>query len=364
MSDDLRTETLDALRDAANSLDGAVLSAYLPRPLIQTGGDKWDILQKNALQAFEAYGDMAEPAVAAVSELALQDFSGLGIGVFTDGTTLRTVHLKQRPIAVMDSSAVPFFLPVLADLPKGTGDWVIALDKDQAALYLWTNGQLIDMSDRLDAPSYDEIENRRAVQDDVFFHNAARGRVGGHRGPAIFHALGTAVGAEREKTDDAYFLQTAKALAAALPPQTDHVVIAGDSRTAGHFQSRFNDAGISTEILVGAGEALHPEQLAEQLRSRPRNIDPVPSDAATDTDEITKAARNGRVERLFVSRDLCGVETGDLGTSEHLAFRVPDGAQVMANGVALSALQTGAGIGWRDEGLGENGMAAALRWDV
>ncbi len=359
---------MERLRELATELDGKgpVASLYVPRPAIQVGGEKWRILKKNVLDEIEKRAEGYEALREIVEGLELNDFRGQGIAILQSGDTCRTVQLARRPVALLVVEDRPFILPAAADLLDQYTAWVMTIDKEQPKLYVYADGNLEDVSERLDALSYEEIENRRLVQDDVFFHASQRGIVGGHNGPGIYHALGTGEDEEREKTNTAYYQETIKKLEKALPPQVRKLHVAGDPGTVGRFCELIHSDHLTIEQHEGSGEALSPERLVKTLESHIPEL-PEVGETISDRGEIRLAAERGQIETLYVSLDHSLLEERTGEVSEHLRLRDSDelGDVLRINEIVRLATANGAQLHWlpRHSGkAGIDGVCASLRW--
>ncbi len=361
-----KSTPLTPFRDAIDALGQSdhVTSLYVPRPSIETGGEKWRILRKNLLTALEEKAPKAERIYAALEGLENHDFRGLGIAFFESPTAFRTMHLIDRPIAILTTEAQPFLLPALADHLDRQTAWALALDKDEPKLYHYRNGEITDETHRLDAPSYEEIEHRRYVQDDILFHQGARGSVGGHQGPAIFHALGISQPEEEEKTDIAYYRELISALDRGLPAQLETLHVFADPHTGGRFVELVHADDFTIEHHNAAGDALAPERIAKALGGQ---LEPVPEigEVTSDRNAVHVAAHRGQVADIYIGLDHALLEPKSSGApSEHVRLRTNDellDARAI-NETVMSAVMNGANVTWLPRPSHGDVFAATLRW--
>jgi hypothetical protein len=361
-----RYQTFDTLREGLASFTDATTSLYIPLPDIQTGGEKWRILQKNLAAALD---DQAPDAVRTrefVQQLGVQAFRGMGMAVWDDGEHFRTAHLSRRPVAMLVAASEPYLVPVLADLSERSLHWLLALDLDKPVLYFSTGARLINQISIFDAPNYEEVEERREIQDDVFFHTSSRGSLGGNNGSSKFHALGADKSSETEKTEGAYFRDVINALEASLPPQVRTLHVAGDPGVVGEFAKLIKSDHLSIVQHHCAGEALQPDRLLSMMNDIEIDIEPM-RESISSAEEISAKAANGQIDTLYISEALSQLEEDETDADEHLRIRDSSEAvgSLNANEQIVAAIATGANLEWRpaSDFADGPGLTAVLRWD-
>ncbi|GGB77682.1 hypothetical protein [Henriciella pelagia] len=354
--------SLETFRQAFADFSQDTMSVYVPRPSVETGGEKWRILRKNVIDTVKDHGPKSDFITNRLEHFDLPDFRGNGIALFDDGKQQRMAHLNARPVACITTGEPPFILPLLADFQSRETRWVLHVTKDEPKLYLYSGGYVSDMSDRLDAPKYRSVEARRHVQDDVFFHSGSRGSVRDSDSKSVHHALGSDQSREREKTDDAFYHDTFNAVTEALPPQTSSLHIIGEEGTVGRFaqvasHGRFEitqhhcggtDNVEDKIIAVFQGETAMDEQLPEG-----RNLP-----------DLQSAAASGQLGTLYVPIEHAQLEEMHEQADEHLKLRTYDEADVETeeNRTAVLALANGADIHWY--AASDNDAVAELRADM
>ena len=378
---------VDTVKDALEEFGPSTVSLYFPKPLVQVGGEKWRILQKNLADDLSDHAPKATRAKVFIEELELEDFRGEGVAVFEDPESgaFRTSHLTRGPVAMMSPSGAPLALPLLRDIGERETAWVLALDREEPKLYLYSGGELIDHSARLvtadgreDEPvSYETVQERREVQDDIFFHSGSRGRLNSAMARSNYGALGTSAEEEREKTDDAYYELVIKALQFGMPYQVSELYVMGAEKTVGRFcQMVEKDFGedFTLHQVHGGGEALEPARIVETLKTILPDAPDLPDvETVSDPDAILEACEVGRVGQLYVSDALTGLDPVSGEDSEHVRTKIVGERYgealeglVPVNEVVLAALRQGAEVHFVDSAFvaPDSGLMAVMRWDT
>ena len=389
--------TLDALKDGLDALSSKTTTLYIPKPLVMTGGDKWRIQRKNVVDLLEERAPHATQTRELVENLELEDFRGEGLVVFEDaggdtngdgggdgggdGAGFRTSHMNGRPQAMLCLDDKPFALPLLRDVGSRHTAWVLALDKDEPELFLYSGGDVIDHSARLrvedgsggdEVPvSMDTVRERREVQNDFFFHSGSRGSVRTAQARSSTHALGADVDREEEKTLDAYYQLVIDAVRFGLPFQVRELFVMGTEKVVGRFcQLAEGDLGADFALhQIHDGEAT-PERIKTHLESRLSELPERPDvETVTDAAAILEAARMGRVGRLIVSDGLAGLDTTTDEDSERLKTLVVGEGMgealsdaVPVNAVALACLAQGAEFDFVGHAFARAPLEAVMRW--
>ena len=376
------TASLDALKTALEGFSDATTTLYIPRPLIQVGGEKWRIQKKNILDDLAEVAPDATETARFVDALELDEFNGLGIVVFEDGDSFQTAHMNTRPTAMMQPSGEPFVLPLLRDLGSRRTAWLLALDKEEPQLFLYSGGEVSDHSARLRTPdgnddepvTMETIQARREVQNDVFFHAGSRGKVRTSDARSNYHALGTGVDAEEEKTLGAYYQLVIDALKYGLPYQVGELYVMGTEKVVGRFcQLAEGDLGEDFQLhQIHDGEATE-ERIKEHLSHRLDTLPEKPQVAlVTDTDRIFEACRVGRVGEVYIADDLTdGLDTTTDSDSERVktliigvGYGEPLADALPHDALARAALAQGAQFQFVPESFTGHPVAAVMRWEV
>jgi len=358
---------LDALRASLNDFGDRTLSVYTPRPIIEVGGEKWRILRKNLVsQLEERFTDgEAGALVERLEAVELPDFRGAGLAFFATGDKVKAAHLSRRPYAMVSDGAEPLVAPLLADASDEKSRWVLALDRTEPKLYFYAGGTIEEKKGAFDAPDYRSIEAQRYVHDDVFFHSGGKVKSDGGKGPSVFHALGSDQSQEREKTDENYYRRVGEALEDAVPAQVRRIDVFGDPHTAGAFCKLMEPSRLECLQHNAAGESLEPERIAEAIAAEKELITDLP-DGERDLKALADAAREGRIETLYVCIERAGLEEDPAQENEHLRLRGPEELKpvIAVNAVVAAAFLNGAEICWTPPGLPDtpDGLLGVLRW--
>lgn len=374
---DTAATALDALKPGLAEFGDDTVTLYVPRPLIQVGGEKWRILRKNMIDQLEER-DLAPRTREVLADMELEDFRGEGFVAMESPESFHTSHLNARPLAMLHRGA-PFALPLLRDVGARQSAWVLALSKEEPRLYLYSGGDVIDHSARLRESdlqgatpvTLESIQERREVQDDFFFHSGSRGRLRSAEARSDTHALGTDVDAEEEKTLDAYYQLVIDALRYGLPFQVEELYVMGTEKVVGRFiQLADGDLGADFALhAVHDGEST-PERIREHMRAH-LDTPPERPDVAlvTDTDAILDACEMGRVGELYISDGLAGLDPTSESGSEHVRLLVvgegygePLADALPFNRVALAALAQGAQLHFVSESFSGAPVEAVMRW--
>ncbi len=361
-----KTSTASAVHNALRDLGDNVVSLYLPLPAIEVGGEKWRILQKNALAKLEEHCPDHTGLAEELEGIDLPDFRGSGIGLFSDGGKVRVLHLTHRPRPLLKVGGPAAMLPALADSVSDVSRWVAVIDRDHARLVLVDNGRVIDHTARLTHDSFEKIAGMRETMNDVLFHSAARG---GARTPAEgaakFHALGTDLSGEHEKAEEDFYTGFAKAVEAAVPPSEGAIILAGDPKRTGRCAPHFHR--LEVRQLHMAGDALTDESIADEVSAlepaHPGEIgDADPAATAIGPIDVRKAGEAGQADAVCISGHLTGLEDGT--TDEHTRINAwEDVADLdVADRAVAAAVETGARLLIAPEGQ-ESPVVAHLRWE-
>lgn len=316
------------IHDRLSELGETVASVYLPRPAVQTGGEKLRIATKTAAQAVEARAPYAEALIEALGALEQTDIQSPGLAMFQpEGGDVKTVRMNTPPNAMVHAGGPALWLPVVADAAMLNSAWVAAMDRDAPRLYKFAAGELHDFSAIVDLPDFGYISARREPQTDALFHSASHaGATAGHGGFAKFHALGTSEDEEAEKTDEVFNREAAIALEEGLPPTTQCVYLAGDPRRIGHIAAHLEGARFEIVLVEAAGEALAPDRLKANISERAAAAGELKalaelSEAGPDKrialDEMERAGRMNMVDTLWIGEAAAGLRQYDEDETFH-----------------------------------------------
>jgi|GEM_PF-1868627 len=372
------TITLDALKEGLEAFSDDTVSLYFPRPMIQVGGEKWRILQKNLIDDLGDHAPSAKRAKAFVEGLELDDFNGEGIAIFEDAENFRTSHLNARPAAMLDKGEPPFALPLLRDVASRQTAWVLVLDKEEPELFLYSGGSLMDHSARLrtrdtgEEVTMETIQERREIQNDFFFHAGSRGRTRNSNARSIHHALGSGVDLEEEKTLGAYYQLVIDALKFGLPFQVSELYVMGTEKVVGRFcQLADGDLGEDFQLhQIQQGDSDEATIIESVKAHLPDDVTLPEVETITDMDTLTSACLEGRVGELYIRDDLSGFDPVSEDGSEHVRTLLVGerfGEDLAAirpiNTIALDALKQGAQLVFVDSDvLGGAELSGVMRW--
>ena len=373
--------SLDTLKSGLAEFSDATTTLYFPKPIVQVGGEKWRILQKNILDALEASAPDAKKTYAFVKGLELEDFNGLGFAVFEDAGNFKTTHLNTRPVAMLHTKDAPFALPLMRDLGSRKTAWILTLDKEEPGLYLYSGGDLIDHSSRLrtedgnnDEPvEMDTILARREIQDDVFFHAGSRGRTRNAQARSTYHALGASHDEERDNTLTAYYALVIDALQYGLPYQVEELYVMGTEKVVGRFcamiQKDLGEDFVLHQVHQGDDDEQTIIDTIEPLLTSAPDMPEV--ETVDDPAAILAACREGRVGELYIVDDLTdGLDTTTDADSERVKVLVvgegygePLADALPFNAIATAALDQGAQLHFIPNAYSGTPLKAVMRWE-
>lgn len=353
-----------AIQRALSGLGQDVVSLYLPRPAIETGGEKWRILKKNALAALAGVGAQAQPLADELEKLETADFRGLGIGLFSSPRGLRVLHLTHRPHPVLKARGAALMVPALADAAGSGAVWAAVADRDAPRLMVVDGGRIIDRTAHLAEADFGKIEGMRDVESEVLYHSAARGGASAGDTGTHFHSLGTDPNAEMEKAEEEFHGKFAKAVEAAVPPNAGRLVLFGDPHRAGRCAANFKRLDITQVHL--AGDALTDDRIAAGVRDATAGeASEVPGDLPLHGPaKVVAAAKEGRVATVFLSPGATGLEPGAGDEHTEIAVWTDETADGLAavDQAVVQALAAGAGLVVARQPVAHD-VAAQTRWD-
>lgn len=327
------------IHDRLTELGDEVVSVYMPRPAVETGGEKLRIATKSAAQVVEARAPRAAGLIEALMSLEQTDIQSPGLALFQPaGGEVRTVRMNTPPRALVHVGGPALWLPVVADAAMLESAWVAALDRDAPRLYKLAAGELHDFSAIVELPDFEAIYHRRWPQPDALFHTSSHASATrGHGGFAKFHALGTSVEEEQEKTEEVFNRDAAIALREGLPATARRLYLAGDSGRIGHVAAHLEDAPFEIVQVEAAGQALAPERLRDEITERETERSDLRAVAALSESppssrialaDLEEAGRRGRVETVWIGQAAAGLRRYD--DDEHFDFDHEDRSQTIA----------------------------------
>ena len=365
--------------------EGGVLSLLYPSPDVAADTRKWDIAQKNILNRLggenpDTGAEQPEPSLNERAAAKLRDWVSKmdpehlptgGFALFSDGETMSAVELDVRPFPSLHEGEI-YALPALVDAASSARYWCVALDAEQPRLFHVTGRTWRDETPD-DAPSLSERMGKTVPMATVSFHSSGRPHIGSAaHASAKFHALGTATG-DLKHDEVEHVLQTfAKQVEGAIKGRRDPVLIVGDPKNCGLFRQFFDDPRTMEHDLHVGGDALELHELAGRAHdavAEQRGADLKRTLADLDrhtlrseTNELLGAAREGRIEHVYLREDAAGLLHGE---DERLKLDAVDDAGAEARSMIVAqAVKNGAGLTVFDGALADDlpEIAATFRY--
>lgn len=342
--------------------DFGVVSLLYPSPDIAGDLQKWDIAQKNIISRIET--DVADGSADTLNARAVEKLSAWvekmqpddlptgGFAVFTDGETLSAIDLDVRPLPTLHHGEI-FALPALVDAAATQRYWCIALDAEQPRLFhvkgrTWTD----ETPD--DAPSLSERMGKTVPMATVTFHSSGKPHIGSAaHASAKFHALGTATTDLKRDEIERVLTEFARQVSAVTVGSADPILIAGDPKNCGLFAEHFDHPATIEDGLHIGGDALELSELASRahdaivtwnkagIAARLEDLDR--NTLRAGTDDLLVAAREGRIEHVYLRDDAAGLLTGnderlkiDAAEDEGAEARSAIVGNAVKNGAALT----------------------------
>lgn len=335
--------------------DKGVVSLLYPSPDIAGDQTKWDLARKNILTRLDEAEGLDRRAVAKlqawVEQTDQKDLPEGGFALYSDGERLSALTLDVRPAPTLHSGAI-YALPALVDAAEQRAYWTVVLDVEAPKLFRVEGGTWKDETPAEVRTLSGEM-GRTEPMAAVTFHSSGRPHIGSaSHASAKFHALGTASTDLKAEEVGRVLTHFAGQVEDIVSGTKDPILLAGDPKRCGLFRQHFDNPQLLEEDLHVAGDALElrelagrareaiearmDERLADEMRALDRNT------LTTRTDELLSAAREGRVEHVYLRADAAGLLPGDderlkLGAMED------EGAEARSMIVA-HALKNGAGL--------------------
>lgn len=321
---------------AAGKDDFGVVSLLYPSPDIAGDSRKWGIAQKNILSRIEEALPSAEPEEeghedtldarasaklrAWVEALEPDTLPSGGFALFTDGEELSALGLEVRPMPTLHRGEI-FALPALVDAAQTARYWCVALDAETPKLFHVTGRTWTDETPK-DAPSLSGEMRGTHPMATVSFHSSGKPHIGSaSHASAKFHALGTATADLKRDEIERVFEDFASQVETELKGLSEPVLLVGDPKNCGLFRSHFDHPQTVDEDLHVAGDALELQELAGRaheametynagrLKARLGDLDR--NTLRADTQELLGAAREGRIDHVYLRADAAGLLTGN-----------------------------------------------------
>ena len=325
---------------APGGKDGlGVVSLVYPSPDVAGDSRKWGIAQKNILsridEVFEVDGEGTPTDEAETPDLNARGAAKLrawveamepeklptgGFALYTDGDDLSAVSLEVRPLPTLHKGEI-FAMPALVDAASTRRYWCVALDAEQPRLFYVSGRTWTDKTPE-DAPSLSERMGKTVPMATVSFHSSGKPHIGSAaHASAKFHALGTATGDLKRDEIERVLGDFARQVGTLTKGSTDPVLIVGDPKNCGLFREHYDHPQAIEDDLQVGGDALEMQELAmraheavmawDDERKRARLGDLDRNTLRTGTTELLSAAREGRIEHVYLREDAAGLLTGD-----------------------------------------------------
>lgn len=350
------------LADFVKNTSDGVQTLYLPVPIAEQWGEKARIFQNNVVSVLENRPGTHPALLTLLDTLALHKVGARGLCLFASGDSVHYARLSRRPKTIFSRGPSPLILPLLKDLDDRTSRWVLVVSKTSRTLWFVDGDEQTDWTGLLDGPDYEDIRQRRNVQDDIFFHASSRGPSANVK----FHALGSDISAEEDKTTASYFQETWATVSSALPHQVSKLTVIAPEGTLGAFMKEAPRGHFDiTQVQSGDGlDALASEP------ARSADEDDL-QETVVSFAEAKRKAGHGRLDALMIpdrSRITAIVTSDHQGGSENLHLRIANAEDTIFeyNEMAIEALKNGTDIVFEPHERGDkkdsDGVAVRQRW--
>ncbi|GGY36070.1 baeRF3 domain-containing protein [Parvularcula lutaonensis] len=298
-----------------------VLSLLYPTPDFDGDHEKFEIVKRNLLSRLEDADAGPEVMRGAIREIVASlgqaDLPPGGFAIFTTGEETTFVELSKRPQPRLQLGTSALALPVLADAATSHRFWIAVLDVEQPMLLHVVDGIVKDKTPREVMTLSDALKQCEPM-DDIVWHSASSVRRSGAQ--PIYHALGVA--ADDLRKDEIRQVLTAFGKQVAdIVRGDDPLILAGDPARIGAFKEHFSHRNLLDEGIQAAGEALKQDELLERAFSlmdeRQAALDHETvseldtSNALRGSDELRRAAIEGRIDTILLHPDHAGFLPGD-----------------------------------------------------
>ena len=355
----------------------AVVSLVYPTPDIAGDSRKWGIAQKNILSRLDEIREQGGKEEGRntdqdgnegggsrgldgraldrmrdwVSAMEPDTLPEGGFALFAEGDELSVHPLAVRPQPTLHQGTI-FALPALVDAARQLDYWCVVLDVEEPRLFRVSNNQWTDRTPKGVRTLSGEMGQYEPM-DSVTFHSSGRPHIGkANHAAAKFHALGTAVPDLKSDEVDRVLKDLAVQVRDVVETDGLPVLLAGDPKRCGLFRTHFDSQHLTDEDLHVAGDALELAELAERAGDamrewdvKRRREDIASTDhntLVTDETELLTAAREGRVEAIYLREDAGGLLTGN---DERLKVgAVEDPGIEMRSMIVTQAVRNGASL--------------------
>jgi hypothetical protein len=302
---------------------GGVLSLVYPTPDITGDTTKWGLARKNILTRLEEEDGLDARATAKirawVEAMDTKDLPEGGFAIYAEGEEMAAHALDVRPFPALHRGAI-YALPALVDAARKLRYWTVVLDVEDPRLFYVSGGEWTDRTP-------DEVRTlsgemrRTEPMAAVTFHSSGRPHIGkSDHAAAKFHALGAATTDLKAEEIDRVLTHFAGQVKDVIAGGTEPVLIAGDPKRCGLFGQHFDHPQLMDELHV-AGIALELDELAERGAEAARAYEAERTRKEMEAldrnrlerDEtvLLRAAREGKVEHVFLREDAAGLLSGD-----------------------------------------------------
>ncbi|WP_031550138.1 hypothetical protein [Parvularcula oceani] len=302
-----------------------VVSLLYPTPDIAGDMQKWGIAQKNILDRLDETEGLDQAAVgklrAWVEAMDPEHLPEGGFALFAEGGEMSAHTLNVRPAPTLHKGPL-YALPALVDAACAMDYWVVVLDVEAPRIFSVSGTTWTDKTPKSGVRTLSGEMAQYAPMDSVTFHSSGRPHIGkaGHAA-AKFHALGTSVSDYKAEEVERVLQDFAGHVEKAVGGGGRPVLLAGDPKRTGLFRQHFDDQNLVEPDLHVAGDALALEELAGRAREAMEDWDRKrrgalmddldPNTLERNEQQLLSAAREGRIDTVYLREDAAGLIPGD-----------------------------------------------------
>ena len=369
-----------------------VVSLLYPTPDIAGDLRKWDIAQKNILSRLDELREQGGKEEDRNTDQAQNEGGGSrgmdgraldrlrdwvaamepdtlpegGFALFAEGDELSVHPLSVRPAPSLHQGTI-YALPALVDAARQLDYWCVVLDVEEPRLFRVSNNQWTDRTPKEGVRTLSGVMGQYEPMDAVTFHSSGRPHLGkAAHAAAKFHALGTSVNDYKADEVERVLHDLAAQVRDVVQQDGLPVLLAGDPKRCGLFRAHFDEQHLVPDLHV-AGDAQELAELADRARAAMRTWDEArrrddiektdPHTLVTDQTELLSAAREGRVEAIYLREDAAGLLPGD---DERLKIGAVDDKDTAARSMIVTqAVRNGASLRLIPEDMEDQPMIAA-----
>ena len=369
-----------------------VVSLLYPTPDIAGDSRKWGIAQKNILSRLDELREQGGKEEDRNTDQANNEGGGSrgldgraldrlrdwvhamepdtlpegGFALFAEGDELSVHPLAVRPYPTLHQGTI-FALPALVDAARQLDYWCVVLDVEEPRLFRVSNNQWADRTPKEGVRTLSGEMGQYEPMDAVTFHSSGRPHLGkAAHAAAKFHALGTSVTDLKSEEVERVLHDLAVAVRGVVQTDGLPVLLAGDPKRCGLFRAHFDEQHLVDDLHV-AGDALELRELADRAREAMRAWDEArrrediaetdPHTLVTNEDELLSAAREGRIEAVYLREEAAGLLHGD---DERLKLdAVEDDGIETRSMIVTQAVRNGASLRLIPEGMDDQPMISA-----